>query len=55
MKGPSSTGCLARRATFAWKVTLASETATLPGMPAARVEKNEHVRAGAVLGALSFG
>ena len=46
---------LVRRATFAWKVTLAFETACLPGMPDEIVVSNDHVRAGAVLGSLHLG
>lgn len=46
---------LARRGTFAWKVTLSIETAYLPSMPAHLITSNDHVRAGAVLGDLRFG
>jgi hypothetical protein len=46
---------LARRGTFAWKVTLTFESACLPGMPEALVYSNDHVRAGAVLGDMRFG
>jgi hypothetical protein len=43
---------LARRKNFAWKVTLAFESAVLPGMPENIIAANDHVRAGATLGSL---
>jgi hypothetical protein len=46
---------LARRATLAWKITLAFESACLPRMPERIVAANDHVRAGAVLGGLRLG
>jgi hypothetical protein len=43
---------MARRANFAWKVTLAFETALLPGLPEVMAVRNDHVRAGATYGHL---
>lgn len=43
---------MARRGSFAWKVTLSFESACLPGMPEALVASNDHVRAGATFGSL---
>lgn len=43
---------MARRANFAWKVTLSFESACLPGMPESMVASNDHVRAGATFGNL---
>ncbi len=46
---------MARRKTFAWKVSLSFETACFEGMPEDRVYSQDHVRAGAILGALRLG
>ncbi|WP_244930776.1 hypothetical protein [Nocardioides sp. W7] len=46
---------LARRGDDAWRLTLGIESALLPGMPDDLVWSNDHVRAAAVFGALSFG
>lgn len=45
---------MARRANFAWKVTLSFESACLPGVPESVVASNDHVRAGATFGSLRF-
>jgi hypothetical protein len=46
---------LARRGTLAWHVALALESACPPGTDAETVQRNDHVRAAAVLGALGLG
>jgi hypothetical protein len=44
----------ARRANFAWKVTLCFETACFPGVGEQMVAENDHVRAGATFGYVRF-
>jgi len=46
---------LARRGTLAWHVGLVLESACQPGSPDDVVERNDHVRAAAVIGALRLG
>ncbi len=41
---------VARRANFAWKITLCFETACFPGVEEQMVAENDHVRAGATFG-----
>jgi hypothetical protein len=43
---------MARRKTFAWKFALSFETACLEGMADAKVNSQDHVRAGATLGSV---
>ena len=44
-----------RRSNFAWLISLAFETAILPGMPEEVLYSNDHVRAGATFGYIELG
>ena len=44
-----------RRSNFAWLISLALETAVLPGMPEEALYSNDHVRAGATFGYVQLG
>lgn len=45
---------LSRRGSLAWKIALSYRSACPPGMPQVMIDSNDHIRAGASFGYLSF-